>query len=607
MTETAGVVSFVRHDRRIRFSIDRPDDHIQRQIVAKRDFYEASMLAAVAHLLRPGGLVVDVGANIGNHTVFFAAVLDQQVIAVEPNPAALPTLRANVELNGLGQKVEVIAVAAGASAGRGKVADVDPANLGRASVICDTQGDVDVATVDELVGDRRVDLLKVDVEGMECDVLRGARGTIERCRPVLLVEAANLTALRSVEVLLRPAGYRKVSVHNDTPTWLFMHAVRSAGGSVLDRIRPEVMSRLPMTRSVVAGMATVGGNEDALRGAVVSLLPQVDRLYVWVNKAERVPAFLSDYPKVVTFLDRDGSRYGDAGKFWGLQNEHDVVYIACDDDILYPPDFVARMIEHLADIEGRGAVGVHGALLLQPGRGYYADGSRSVFHFSQALARRRRVNVVATQACVFHDAHVRPAMDAFERPNMADIWFARHLQRAELPAYVVPRPLGWLRSLEVTRPSIYEESRTATGSAYDSSRYQDAALDTMWPVSVLQASLEAGAAHLISAEDPASLSEVLQALKTSTSGFEARAFFVICREANHAFRDAALRPDLREEVHLLDRHSRLMESYVRLLHGPNLRLSGWRLDGEDLSSADPETLLSEWVGAAYGAECPTPA
>jgi FkbM family methyltransferase len=607
MTATAGVVSFVRHERRIRFSIDRPDDHIQRQIVAKRDFYEASMLGAVAHLLRPGGLVVDVGANIGNHTVFFAAVLDQQVIAVEPNPAALTALRANVELNGLEQKVEVIAVAAGASAGRGTVMDIDSGNLGRASVRTDAQGSVDVATVDGLVGDRHVDLLKVDVEGMECDVLQGARGTIERCRPVLLVEAANLTALRSVESLLRPAGYRKVSVHNDTPTWLFMHAVRSTTKSVLDRISPEVMSRLPATRSVVAGMATVGGNEDALRGAVVSLLPQVDRLYVWVNRADRVPEFLSEYPKVVSFLDRDGIRYGDAGKFWGLQNEHDLVYLACDDDILYPADFVARMIEHLADIKGMGAVGVHGALLLQPGRGYYVDGSRSVFHFSQALARRRRVNVVATQACAFHDAYVRPAMDTFEHPNMADIWFARYLQRASLPAYVVPRPLGWLRSLEVTRPSIYEESRTGTGSAYDSSRRQDAALETMWPVSVLQASNAAGIAHLVLANDPESLSEVLLALKASSSAFEARAFFVICQEANHAFRDAGLRPELREEVHLLDRNCRQIDSYLRLLQRPNLRLSGWRLDGEDLSAADPQVLLREWVGAACGAECPTPA
>jgi FkbM family methyltransferase len=600
MLKTPHDIDFVCHDRRVRFRIDRPDDHIQREIAARRNFYESAMLDSVACRLRPGGTVIDVGANVGNHTVYFAALLGQDVISIEPNPAALATLRTNVALNRLESRVRILPVAAGAGPSRGSVRDDDPNNLGRASLQVEPEGDVEVRSIDDIAHGLRIDLIKVDVEGMEPAVLEGARGTIARCRPVLLVEAADLAALRAVEAVVRPLGYRKLQVFNATPTWLFEHASAGPGRSVLERVRPEVLSRLPATRAVVAGMATVGGNEQALRGAVTSLLPQVDRLYVWLNRADAVPAFLIGHPKIVTMLDPDGTRYGDAGKFWGLQQERDVVYVACDDDILYPPDFVVRMLEHLSDLDGRAVVGVHGALLLQPSHGYYADGSRSVFHFSQPLVHRHRVHVVGTGTCVFHDAVIRLGMAQFEHPNMADIWLARHLQAIDCPAYVVPRPAGWLQSLEVSRPTIYEASRSDSGTAFNSSLQQDAVLGTMWPVSVLDAPSPPAVAHLVRTDDAGCLAEALDALRGASLDVDARAFVVLCDEATEAMRAAALRPGFREEVHLLARGAPLTGAYLRLLRRPGLCVHAWTIAGEQLAPADAASLL----GALSDARCP---
>lgn len=161
-------------------------------------------------------------------------------------------------------------------------------------------------------------LIKIDVEGMEVDVLRGAIGTIERCSPKLLVEAATAQALQDVEAVLRPLGYRKIKVYNETPTYLFEAKFADAYPEKrIQAIDPMHVAALPPTEEIVAGMATVAGNEVALRATVMSLLPQVDRLYVYLNGFTEAPRFIAEHPKIRHFIDTDGSRYGDAGKFWG--------------------------------------------------------------------------------------------------------------------------------------------------------------------------------------------------------------------------------------------------------------------------------------------------
>jgi hypothetical protein len=172
----------------------------------------------------------------------------------------------------------------------------------------------------------------------------------------------------------------------------------------------------------------------------------------------------------------------------------------------------------------------------------------------------------------------------------------------------VPRPAGWLEAVEVARPTIYEESRSATGSAYDSSRHQDAVLGTMWPVSILDAASPAAVAHVVRAEDPACLQEALQALRTASLDVEERAFFVLCEEATEPMRQAALRPDLREEVHLLVRGAPLAGGYGRLLGRPGLTLRGWTLAADRLAPARAAELLADFIERApvsRGARAPS--
>jgi FkbM family methyltransferase len=157
----------------------------------------------LGQVLSPGAVVVDVGANIGTHTVFFAKSVTEKglVVAFEPQRLVFQTLCGNVALNGL-TNVTCFCAAVGEKRAQLKFPTVDPRqtfNFGAVRPSGDGSGEVvDVVPIDEL-GLPRCTLIKVDVEGMEAKVIAGAKETIARCRPALFLE--NDTVERSREVL----------------------------------------------------------------------------------------------------------------------------------------------------------------------------------------------------------------------------------------------------------------------------------------------------------------------------------------------------------------------------------------------------------------------
>src|ERR687891_1726959 len=76
---------------------DKDSDHIQRFLAEQGRLYEEEMLEHASVFVEPGDLVIDVGAFIGTHTLFYALVCRARVVAFEPNPRSCAMLRANVE------------------------------------------------------------------------------------------------------------------------------------------------------------------------------------------------------------------------------------------------------------------------------------------------------------------------------------------------------------------------------------------------------------------------------------------------------------------------------------------------------------------------------
>jgi FkbM family methyltransferase len=166
-------------------------------------------MLAWRRVLRDGGLFVDVGANVGTYTIW-AAELGAEVIALEPAADTFVLLQENIALNGY--PVTAVRAAAGDHCGTARfTSGLDSGN----SLSLDGPVVTELVTVDALIGDRRVTGMKVDVEGFEIDVLRGATRALADHRIDLIQLEWNQTSTVSVGTdrgpvaeLLAGYGYR---------------------------------------------------------------------------------------------------------------------------------------------------------------------------------------------------------------------------------------------------------------------------------------------------------------------------------------------------------------------------------------------------------------
>lgn len=156
--------------------------------------FEKDAIAACAGYIRPDGIVIDVGANVGVHTVHFAARARLgQVICFEPARSTFAYLLKNIAH--LSNVIPLNVALAGTAAIQPFFVAADNAYSGlkdtsrkpilRQEMVACVRGD-DI--LPGLLGDRRVDLVKIDVEGLETEVLRGMRRFLEIHRPVIFCE-----------------------------------------------------------------------------------------------------------------------------------------------------------------------------------------------------------------------------------------------------------------------------------------------------------------------------------------------------------------------------------------------------------------------------------
>jgi FkbM family methyltransferase len=151
-------------------------------------------------LVRPGDQVVDVGANVGWYTTLFAAAVggSGHVYAFEPVPSTFAELMRSAELNGAAGNVTFLHELCGAAPGAGTIYEFPTLHSGLSSArpIGDEariEHTVPTTTLDLLAAERgigRIHLLKVDVEGAELEVVRGARGVLRSgAVEALMIEA----------------------------------------------------------------------------------------------------------------------------------------------------------------------------------------------------------------------------------------------------------------------------------------------------------------------------------------------------------------------------------------------------------------------------------
>jgi FkbM family methyltransferase len=168
--------------------------------------HEFTDMMLVLHLLQPGDLFLDVGANVGCYTVLASGVRKAATWAFEPAPETVRSLHRNIEINGLRNRVVVHATALGEFDGevaftRGMETENRVAAEGESNVRM-----VAMHRLDTLLGPARPLMMKMDVEGYEQSVVRGAQELLARnCLQAIILESYTV----EVEASLHQHGFAR--------------------------------------------------------------------------------------------------------------------------------------------------------------------------------------------------------------------------------------------------------------------------------------------------------------------------------------------------------------------------------------------------------------
>ena len=195
------------------FLVNPFDIYVGRAIALYGEYGEHEV-QLFSQFVRSGDTVIEVGANIGAQTVPLAKQVGPtgSIYAFEPQPVIFQNLCANISLNSL-LNVHTYPLAAGSAAGKAVLPVVDytkPGNFGGIELVGQGQGScVSVVRLDDEFDEHaKVRLLKIDVEGWELSVLKGASGLIARNRPLLYLENDRIDNSQLLIEYIKALNYR---------------------------------------------------------------------------------------------------------------------------------------------------------------------------------------------------------------------------------------------------------------------------------------------------------------------------------------------------------------------------------------------------------------
>lgn len=207
--------------------------------------------------------------------------------------------------------------------------------------------------------------------------------------------------------------------------------------------------------SILAALATVPGREAALEQCLRSLRPQVDRIHVVCHDMTEAPAPVFELAD--EWICEPDTRGSAAKLHWA--RSHVGLYLGCDDDFLYPPDYVATMQRWVRRFKGRALVTCHGRILKEraeefgdvysfwPPQGPTPEGIWLNYPGGCAMAFDTRLNVP----------------DRVPGKNLEEAHLAVWAQQNKVPLYLVPHGNGWLKYLlrDTNLPTIWDSEKRA--------------------------------------------------------------------------------------------------------------------------------------------------
>jgi len=193
---------------------------------------------------------------------------------------------------------------------------------------------------------------------------------------------------------------------------------------------------------VVATMATFPARAESAALAVASLLPQVDRLYIYFNGYDTVPAFAQDDRIVSIVGGPDLSAIGKTVAFDYISNS---IVLTVDDDFVYPADYVSRLLSILQRHQGRALVCVHGSIFA-PGAQWYYERS-TVYTSRKSLGACSFAMLAGSGTAAFDQSALNARYEQFAGQVAVDLKLSLLARNHGIPIICIDREAEWLKPL----------------------------------------------------------------------------------------------------------------------------------------------------------------
>lgn len=213
---------------------------------------------------------------------------------------------------------------------------------------------------------------------------------------------------------------------------------------------------------VTVSMAALKEREESLKETVLSLIDQVDKINIFLHGFTKVPEFLKHEKINYTFgMSKDSKEeIGDLGKFAFEVTEG--YHLTCDDDLIYPSDYVERMTEAIDEYQKKCIVSFMGTIPYTPPIGsYYRD--RLKYGLFENLVNDYEVDLPGTGVMGYHTDLIEYSKlneyleDQFA--NMADVHIGVFAKENNIPVVVRNHPSNWVKhSLKIDfKETIFEK------------------------------------------------------------------------------------------------------------------------------------------------------
>ncbi|MCL2629724.1 MAG: FkbM family methyltransferase [Alphaproteobacteria bacterium] len=209
----AGLKDDLFHGKHFKMYVPNfPTDEIQRNIVLTENFYENKILQDLSRYLDKNSVILDIGANIGNHSVRWGLIDGvKRVHAFEPVPDTYEILRKNIAVNKLEKIVTPHNFGLSDKESNAYAHHPHACDIGTIEVrpTDDRNSGILLKRLDDLnLKETKINLIKIDVESVEENVLKGAVQTIKKHRPLVFVESFPEDGQKFVIKFFKELGYQ---------------------------------------------------------------------------------------------------------------------------------------------------------------------------------------------------------------------------------------------------------------------------------------------------------------------------------------------------------------------------------------------------------------